>query len=37
MSVISLNKRCQKCDARLHRMNGKWWCLICKKFVRPKK
>lgn len=34
--VLPLKKRCPKCDGVLHRMSGKWWCLLCQKFVKPR-
>lgn len=36
-TVDSTERHCAKCSATAHRMDGKWWCLICKAFVKVKK
>lgn len=35
MAVIPMKRRCPKCDATLLRRDKKWWCLICRKYVKP--
>jgi hypothetical protein len=35
--VDSMERACARCSATAHRMNGKWWCVICRMYVKVKK
>jgi len=33
-AVESTERWCAKCSATAHRMDGKWWCAMCRAFVK---
>jgi uncharacterized Zn finger protein (UPF0148 family) len=39
VNVESMERHCARCSATVYRLNGKWWCAACRRFVplkRPK-
>lgn len=36
-NVIKMIRKCPHCRATLARVSGKWWCVYCQRFVKPKK
>jgi len=34
--VESMKRWCERCSATVHRLDGKWWCNFCQRFVKSK-